>query len=53
MTEAVFFSNVMVEIGFGANSSSVSPYIDNTATLHVIANQTYNARTKYVALRFF
>ena len=51
--EAVFCSNMMTEIGFGANFSSVPLYIDNTATLHVIENRTYSARTKHVALRFF
>ena len=53
MKEAVFCSNMMTEIGFGANFSSVPLYIDNTATLHVIGNRTYSVRTKHVALRFF
>lgn len=51
--EAVFCSNMMTQIAFGANSRSVPLYIDNTAAIHAIGNRTYSARTKHVALRYF
>ena len=53
MKEVVFCTNVMTKLGFGSEFSSMPLYIDNTATLNVIGNQTFSARTKHVALRFF
>lgn len=53
MKEAVFCSNMMVELGFRGDFGQVPLYIDNTATLHVIGNRTYSSRTKHIALRFF
>ena len=41
------------KLGFGSEFSSAPLYIDNTATLNVIGSQTFSARTKHVALRFF
>ena len=51
--EAVFCSNVLIELGFGKEVEKVPLYIDNTATLHVIGNRAYSSRTKHIALRFF
>ena len=53
MKEIAFCSNMMKELGFGTRFGNVPVYIDNTSTLHVAGNQTYNPRVKYVALRFF
>ena len=52
MKEVIFCTNIMTEVGFGSESRSAPLYIDNTATLNVTGNQTFSARTKYVALRF-
>ena len=53
MKEAVFCSNIMMELGFGTRFDSVPLYIDNTSALHVAGNRTYCARVKHVALRYF
>ena len=53
MKEVIFCTNMMTELGFGQEFSSAPLYIDNTATLNVIGNQTFSGRTKHVALRFF
>ena len=53
MKEAVFCSNMMMELGFGDVFRSVPVHIDNTSTLHVAGNSTYSGRTKHVALRYF
>ena len=50
--EAVFCSNMLIELGFGKEVEKVPLYINNTATLHVIGNRAYGSRTKHVALRF-
>ena len=52
MEEAVFCSNMM-ELGFGTQFEQVPVNIDNTATLHVIGNQAFSSRTKYIVLRFY
>ena len=51
--EAVFCSNMLTELGFGAECEQVPLHIDNTATLHVIGNRAFSSRTKHIALRFF
>ena len=38
--EAVFCSNMMKELGFGARFDSVPLYIDNTSAPHVAENQS-------------
>ena len=53
MKEAVFCSNMMLELGFKEGFSSVSLYIDNTSTLHVAGNRTYSSSAKHIALRYF
>ena len=53
MKEVIFCTNMMMEVGFGSEFSSAPMYIDNTATLNVIGNQTFSSRAKHVALRFF
>ena len=53
MKEVIFCTNMMMELGFGSEFSSTPLYINNTATLNVIGNQTFSARTKHVALSFF
>ena len=40
MKEAVFCSNMMKELGFGARFDSVPLYIDNTSAPHVAENQS-------------
>ena len=39
--EAVFYSNMIMELGFEKGFSSVPLYLDNTSTLHVTGNRTY------------
>ena len=53
MKEAVFFSNMMLELGFEKSFSSVPLYIDNTSALHVAGNRTYSPRAKHIELRYF
>ena len=53
MKEAVFCSNIMMELGFGTRFDSVQLYIYNTSALHVAGNWTYSSRGKHVALRYF
>ena len=53
MKEVTFCTNLMTELGFGSEFSSATLYIDNTSTRNVTGNQTFSARTKHVALRFF
>ena len=53
MTEAVFCSNMLTELGFGTEFEQVRLHIDNTATLHVIGNRAFSSRTKHIALCFF
>ena len=50
--EAVFCSNMMLELGFDKSFGSVPLYIDNTSALHVAGNRTYSRRAKYIALRY-
>ena len=51
--EAIFCSNMMLELGFKERSGSVPLYIDNTSVLHVAGNRTYSPRAKHIALRYF
>ena len=51
--EAVFFSNMMSELGFSKIFSSVPLHIDNTSALHIAGNHTYIPRAKHIALRFY
>ena len=53
MKEAVFCSNMMLELGFDKSFGSVSQYIDNTSALHVTGNRTYSPRAKNITLRYF
>ena len=53
MKEAVFRSNMLIELDFGKEFEKVPLHIDNTATLHVIGNRAYSSRTKHITLRFF
>ena len=38
--EAVFFSNMMSELGFGDSFGSVPLHIHNTSALHIAGNRT-------------
>ena len=49
----VVFCTNMMELGCRSEFSSAPLYIDNTAILNLIGNQTFSARTKHVALRLF
>ena len=53
MKEAVFYPNMMKELGFDTRFDSVPLYLDNTSALHVTGNSTYSRRVKHVALRYF
>lgn len=53
MKEAVFCSNMMMELGFGEAFYSVPVHINNTSSFHVAGNSTYSGRTKHVALHYF
>ena len=53
MKEAVFCSNMMLELGFKEGFGSVPLYINITSVLHVTGNRTYSPRAKYIALRYF
>ena len=53
MNEAVFFSSMILELGFDESFGSVQLYIDNTSALHVAGNHTYSPRAKHIALRYF
>ena len=53
MKEAVFCSNIMLELGFDKRFGSVPLYIDNTSALHVAGNRTYSPRAKHIVLRYF
>ena len=41
MKEAVFCSNMMLELGFKEGFGSVPLYIENTSALHIAGNRTY------------
>ena len=53
MKEAVFCSNMMLELGFKEEFGSVPLYIDNTSALHGVGNRTYSPRAKHMTLRYF
>ena len=46
MNEAVFFSNVLTELGFGKEFEQVPLHIDNTATLHAVSYTHLTLPTK-------
>ena len=50
-TEAVFYSNMLTELGFGKEFEQVPLHLDNTATLHVLGNRAFSSRTKHIARR--
>ena len=50
MKEAVFCSNIMLELGFKERFGSVPFYIDNTSPLHVAGKRTYSLRAKHIVL---
>ena len=51
--EAVLWSNMMSELGFGESFGSVPLHIDNTSALHIARNRTYIPRVKHIALRYY
>ena len=53
MKEAVFCSNMMLELGFDGSYGSVPLCIDNTSALYVAGNHTYSPRAKHIVLRYF
>ena len=53
MKEAVFCSNMMLELGFKEGFGRAPFRIDNTSAQHVAGNRTYNPRAKHIALRYF
>ena len=53
MKEAVFCSNMVLELGFKEGFGSVPLYIDNTSALHDVGNRTYSPRAEHIALWYF
>ena len=53
MKEAVFCSNMMLELGFDKSLGSVPLHIDSTSPLHIANNRTYISRAKYIELRYY
>ena len=53
MKEAVFCSNMMLQLGFKEGFGSVPLYIDNTSALYVAGSRTYSPRAKHIAPRYF
>ncbi|CAM9650575.1 unnamed protein product, partial [Sphacelaria rigidula] len=51
--EAVYCSNMIIYMGCGSSFNTVPIYLENTATLQVIANRIFSGRTKHIALGFF
>lgn len=51
--EAVYFVNMLLQLGFEKQFNSASLFGDNTGALHVVGNPTCCARTKHIALRLF
>ena len=51
--EAVFFSNMMSELGFGESFGSVPLHIDNTSALYIAGNHTYITRAEHIALKYY
>ena len=51
--EAVFCSNMMLELGFVEGFGSLPLYIDSTSALHVAGNRTYSPRVQHITLRYF
>ena len=51
--EAIFCSNMMLELGFGEGFGSVRLHIDNTSALYIAGNHIYIPRAKHIALRYF
>ena len=51
--EAVLFSNMMSELGFGESFGSVPLHIDYTPALYIAGNHTYIPRAKHTALRYY
>ena len=52
MKEAVFCSDMMLELGFKEGFGSVPLYIDNTSALHLAGNRTYSRSAKHSTLRY-
>ena len=51
--EAVFCSNMMLELGFDKSFGSVPLFIDSTSALHIAGDRTYIPRAKHIALRYY
>ena len=51
--EAVFCSDMMLELGFDKSFGSVPLYIDNMSALDIAGNRTYIPRAKHIALRCY
>ena len=51
--EAVFGSNMMLELGFDESFDSALLYTDNASVLHVAGSRTYISRAKHIALRYY
>ena len=47
--QAVFCSNIMLELGFDESFGSVPLYTDDMSALHIAGNHTYSPRAKHIA----
>ena len=52
LKKAVFYSNMMVEVGLEKGFSSM-PLFGNTLTFHVAGNRTYSSRAKHICTEIF
>ena len=50
--EAVFCSNMILDLSFDESFGSVPLYIENTSVLHVTGNRNSGPRAKHIALRY-
>ena len=51
--EAIFCSNMMLELGFIKIFGRVPLFIDNTSALHIAGNRTDIPRAKHIVLRYY
>ena len=51
--EAVFCSNMMLELGFDKSFGRVLLFIDDTSALHIVGSRTYIPRAKHIAQRYY
>lgn len=53
MRGAVFYQNIMTELGSKEDCKCIALHIGNTSALNVADNQTYSSKAEHVALKYF